>query len=191
MSKANQAFISGKLGVEPIMINSALLTAQQRKRSYWVGKLIDGKYEQVKINQPKDKGVLLEDILQDLPDCPLGIKVRDKSNCLRVGGRNSPFGSKQIWDSPFQRISKKGNIKPGIEKASCLTGGGNSGGNPSDMDLIHSPFVTRRYSILECERLQGFPDDYTNHVSNTQRYKSLGNSFTVPVIKHILTNSIK
>ena len=39
---------------------------------------------------------------------------------------------------------------------------------------------------IECERLQGFPDSFTNSVSKTQRLKALGNSFTVPVIEHIL-----
>jgi len=43
-------------------------------------------------------------------------------------------------------------------------------------------------SPLECERLQGLPDNYTNHVSKTQRYKMIGNGFTVPVIKHLLKN---
>jgi len=41
---------------------------------------------------------------------------------------------------------------------------------------------------IECERLQGFPDNYSEGISNTQRYKALGNSFTVPIIKHILQN---
>ena len=222
MKKADKETITEELfGIEPVMINSALVTAQQRKRLYWVGKLIDGKYEQVKIEQPEDKAIFLKDILEDLDDDVVGCAargrykngkvvqkietrkdnkanclttvgkdsmfiVRDKSNCLRVGGRSSPFGSKQIWDSPFQIISKKTVVKNGIEKSPCLTGGGNSGGNHSDMDLIHSPIATRRYSPTECERLQGFPNEYTNFVSNTQRYKGLGNSFTVPVIKHIL-----
>lgn len=193
MSKENKAFIDEKLGVGHVMINSALLTAQNRKRIFWVGKLVNGKYEQVKIEQPEDLGVQLKDILQPLsylPNCPIGVKVREKSKCLRVGGRSSPFDSKQEWDSPFQRISKKGEVKLGIEKASCLTGGAHSGGNHSDMDLIHSPFSTRRYSITECCRLQGFPEYYVGAVSKSQGYKALGNSFTVPVIKHILSSII-
>ena len=44
----------------------------------------------------------------------------------------------------------------------------------------------RRLSPLECERLQTVPDNYTNHVSSTQRYKMLGNGMTVDVIAHIL-----
>lgn len=180
MKKEWEQVITDALGVEQIEINSNLLSAQNRKRLYWTN--IQN------IKQPEDSKIYLKDILQDLPDCPIGIKVREKSNCLRVGGRNSPFGSKQIWDSPFQRITKKGKVKPGIEKAGCLTSGGNSGGNHSDMDIIHSEFATRRYSPIECERLQTVPDNYTNHVSNSQRYKMLGNGWTVDVIAHIFKN---
>ena len=46
----------------------------------------------------------------------------------------------------------------------------------------------RKLTPLECERLQGLPDDYTNHVSNSQRYKMLGNGFNIPTIKHIIKN---
>ena len=153
MKKEYQDIISSYLGVEPIEINSALVSAQNRKRMYWTNI--------PNASKPIDKGVLLKDILEDLPDCPVGIAVRKKSNCVRVGGGNLPFGSKQIWDSPFQRISKKGKVKISLEKSACLTGGAHSGGNHSDMDIIHTPYATRRYSVKECERLQTVPDNYT------------------------------
>ena len=160
--------ISSMTGVKPVFINSALVSAQNRQRYYWANWEFQG---------PQDLGVLLPSILEDLPDCPVGIAVREKSKCVRVGGRNSPFGCKQEWDSPFQRISKKGKIKPSLDKAACLTGGANSGGNHSDMDIIHTEFVTRRYSITECERLQTLPDGYVQNkgVSNSQCYKAIGN----------------
>lgn len=69
-----------------------------------------------------------------------------------------------------------------------MTGGAHSGGNHSDMDLIHTPNATRRYSVIECERLQTLPDNYTEGVSDSQRYKELGNGWTVDVITHILKN---
>ena len=46
----------------------------------------------------------------------------------------------------------------------------------------------RKLTPIECERLQSLPDNYTEGVSNTQRYKALGNGFNCEVIKHILTN---
>jgi site-specific DNA-cytosine methylase len=180
MKKEYQDIISEQLGVGPAEINSALVSAQNRVRLYWTN--------MPDILTPEDKGVLLDSVLEDLPDCPVGIGVRRKAKCIRVGGRLSPFGSKQEWDSPFQRISKAGKVEKGIEKAGCLTGGAHSGGNHSDMDIIHSPFATRRYSVTECERLQTVPDGYTDGVSSTQRYKMLGNGWTVDVIAHIFKN---
>jgi len=176
MKKEHLAVITEMLGVEPVFINSNLVSAQNRQRYYWAN---------WEITQPEDKLVFLKDILQDLPDCPVGVSVREKSKCIRLGGRNSPFGAKQEWDSPFQRVSKKGEVKKGIEKSGCLTGGANSGGNHSDMDIIHTPHTTRRYSVNECERLQTVPDNYTFKVSSTQRYRMLGNGWTVDVIAHI------
>lgn len=173
-----EQIITDHMKVEPIRINSKLVSAQNRDRLYWTN--IPG------VKQPIDKNIKLIDILDlDLKDCPIGVKVREKAKCVRVGGRNSPFGSKQEWDSPFQIISKKGKLKPRTEKSGCLTGGAHSGGNHSDMDILHTPFATRRYTTIECERLQTLPDNYTEGVSNSQRYKMLGNGWTVDVITHI------
>lgn len=176
MKKEHLNVITEYLGVEPVFINSTLVSAQNRQRYYW---------SNWEVTQPEDRFIFLESILEDLPDCPIGIRVREKSKNVRVGGRNSPFGSKQEWDSPFQRVSKKGKVKPSIKKAGCLTGEGNSGGNHSDMDIIHTPSATRRYSINECCRLQGVPDNHFKVSSNTQAYKMLGNGWQCDTIEHI------
>lgn len=178
MKKEYQDVISRTLGVEPININSNLVSAQNRNRFYWTN--IKG------VEEPEDRLIYLEDILEDLQDDMIGIKTREKSKCIRCWGRNSPFGAKQEWDSPYQIINKKGCLKNRIKKAGCLTAGAHSGGNHSDMDIIHTPLATRRYSVIECERLQTMPDNYTEGVSNTQRYKMIGNGFTIDVIAHIL-----
>lgn len=179
--KESESIISEYVEEEPILINSSLLSAQNRVRNYW---------SNIPIDMPDDKGIKLPSILDDLPDCPVGIAVREKAKSLRVGGRNSPFGDKHEWDSPFQRVSKKGKVKPGIDKAACLTGGAHSGGDHSDMDILHSPFATRRYSTVECFRLQTVPEHYIDKiincgVSNTQLYKIAGNGWTDEVIAHI------
>jgi DNA-cytosine methyltransferase len=180
MKQEHQDVISKYLGVEPVMINSSLVSAQNRVRLYWAN---------FPISQPEDKKISLIDVLDlSLSDCPVGIRVREKSKCVRVGGVNSPFGSKQEWDSPFQIISKSGKLKSQINKSGCLTGGAHSGGNHSDMDILHSPLSTRRYTIEECARLQTIPDWYKWDVSNSQIYKMLGNGWTVEVIKHILSD---
>lgn len=182
--KESELIISDLLEQEPILINSALVSAQNRVRNYW---------SNIPIDEPIDRNITLGDILEpNLPDCPIGYAVRKKSKCIRVGGRNSPFGNKHEWDSPFQRVSKKGKVKPGINKSACLTGGANSGGNHSDMDIIHSPMTTRRYTTRECFRLQTVPEHLIDKilfcgVSNSQLYKIAGNGWTDEVIAHIFS----
>ena len=190
MKKKYENRISNLMGVQPIMINSNLLSAQNRKRLYWTN-IPD-------VTIPKDKSIFLKDILEEsTTSCALGIRA--KSKCVRVGGNKSPFYSKQEWDSPFIRTDKKLKEKYGWYKAGCLTGGAHSGGNHSDMDLLlFRNMECRRYTVLECERLQTVPDNYTKcgqkengdivEISNTQRYKMLGNGFTINVIAHIIKN---
>ena len=198
MKKEYQDVISKLLGCEPIKINSSLVSAQNRVRLYWTN--IPG------IKQPEDKGINLSDILQkNLPSCGVGGRVvgrrlnglgkredynRDipisqylevrkdqKSNCMTTVYKDSVV--------PYFKTDKRIKIKFKQNKASCLTGGGNSGGNHSDMDiLVIDPDICRRYSPIECERLQTVPDNYTDCVSNSQRYKMLGNGWTVDVITH-------
>ena len=55
------------------------------------------------------------------------------------------------------------------------------------IDLPDGDYIIRKLSPIECERLQTLPDNYTEGVSNTQRYKQLGNGWTVDVIAHILS----
>lgn len=74
MSAAIRAQITEELGVEPVLINSALVSAQNRQRLYWVGKRNpDGTYSQVPVEQPEDRGILLRDILET------GIAWQEKS----------------------------------------------------------------------------------------------------------------
>lgn len=69
-------------------------------------------------------------------------------------------------------------------KSVCLSA--NGGGRGAKTGLYEIKNMVRKLTPNECEKLQGFPDNYSKSISNTQRYKALGNSFTVPVIKHIL-----
>lgn len=79
MSPAIRTQITEELGVEPVLINSAKVSAQNRQRLYWVGKRNeDGSYSQVDIEQPDDKGILLRDIIES----ESGIGWIDKSYCL-------------------------------------------------------------------------------------------------------------
>lgn len=80
MSPAIRAQITEELGVEPVLINSALVSAQNRQRLYWVGRRNpDGTYSQVPVEQPEDRGILLRDILET------GFPLREKSYALQTG----------------------------------------------------------------------------------------------------------
>ena len=224
--------------VYKILINSALVSAQNRNRYYWTSFAVE---------QPEDKGIFLIDVLEkDLPTCGLGarivgrkinehgkrddynedikieqymevrfdgksncmttaykdavvpllesesrIKIRFKSKTVRAGGRGSAFGDKHEWDCPLVKCTKKLKPKASHNKSSCLTGGANSGGNHSDMDmLIVEPDVCRRYSVREAFMLQTVPEHHIDTllsavISNTQLYKMAGNGWTMEVIKHI------
>ena len=85
---------------------------------------------------------------------------------------------------PNSKTRRGRNMK---DKSNCLTAA-----NYDYMRYEHSDkdkeVYWRKLTPVECERLQTVPDNYTNHVSNTQRYKMLGNGWTIEVITHILNN---
>lgn len=92
MKKSDRDEITRIIGVEPIMINSSLVSAQNRKRLYWFGKLNEQwEYETIHISQPQDKWILLRDILEDIP-------MDDK--------RWKPLDKKYLTDSFFEKIAK-------------------------------------------------------------------------------------
>lgn len=174
MKPAVKDFISEKFGVQPIMINSALLTAQSRKRLYWTN---------IPVEQPEDKGVLLKDIIEN------GIVDRDKSLCLDAnyfkGGNLKQYFEKSRRQLVFMVQKPRGFNKGGIKALDGKTPTLSSCSWQTNNHLVQDG-VIRKLTVKECERLQDFPDNYTDNVSNSQAYKALGNSFTVPVIKHIL-----
>lgn len=259
--------ISRYLGVEPIMINSALLSAQNRKRCYWTNI--------PNVTQPDDLGIMLADILEN------GVPWQNKSYCMTssyngavlyntlerkqrtmiaipidtIDGKShtipatyyktgenpfSSFGSergKQRVAVPVIAAAQRGRYIDGgkteqhIEvredgKSNCLTtvqknnhvcapvrvgqvgkGGqgqriysvrgksvtlsANGGGQGAKtglykIDLPDGDYIIRKLTPVEAERLQTLPDNYTAGISNTQRYKCIGNGWTVDVIAHIL-----
>ncbi len=277
-------FISEKLGVSPIMINSALVSAQQRKRCYWTN--IPG------ICQPEDKGIMLKDILesgvvwQDKSYCmtasydgavlwntlqrsqrsmvaePVGVAQRGryvhsgkrtekfdggtrqfiearkdgKSNCLTTVQKDSMVaepiplntyngeGEKSrtfmagyykygeatiIKNKGFKggataiaqpiRLGEYGNGGQGQRiysvRGKAVTLSANGGGQGAKtglyrIDLPDGDYMIRKLTPIEAERLQTLPDNYTEGISKTQRYKCIGNGWTVDVIAHIL-NGLK
>jgi site-specific DNA-cytosine methylase len=160
MKKEHEKVITEYLGVEPILINSNLVSAQNRQRLYWTNI--------PNVDLPEDRGILLKDIIE--PD--LGLFP------LSTAHLNAFLKSYPSWkDSPLE-----GKSKPIL--ASYYR-------QPPYCPYVRSEVTEsgyRRLTPVECERLQNLPDNYTEGVSNSARYKTIGNGWTVDVIAHILKN---
>ncbi len=252
MAKKSQDIMSKAMGFEPQALNSSLLSGQNRYRLYWWGKLVGDTYEQIPIPPMVDKGIVMQDILED------GYATDEmtsggKSHCLtaRYNGavwwnsierkqrtmvlKDNPTMSKdglirvgtadlkghdsikrvyaQEGKAPTLTTMQGGHREPKVAigrivnrrldehgtrkddqldlpftrqlevrddgKSNCLT-------TVQKDNVVVSKDMWRKLTPLECERLQTLPDNYTNHVSNSQRYKMIGNGWTVDVIAHIL-----
>lgn len=165
MSNANKEEISRLMGVTPVNINSSLLTAQLRNRLYWCN---------WNVPQPADLGIKLRSILED------GWTDRVKSVCLDAtyfkGSSARHYLSKSVRQLVFNDWPLEyGEATLGYRSGARLT-----------PEISYRPDASRLLTPIECERLQGIPDNFTESVSKTQRYKMIGNGFTVPVISHIL-----
>jgi len=194
MRQEYRDIISERVGVEPIAINSNLVSAQNRYRLYWTNI--------PNIQQPKDLEILLESILEENVEEKYFIKAGrlswlkefgeikekrgyvtfnpTKANCLTARGEPS-------WDTTYILQWPHGTNKGGYRgldgKVPTLT----TSCWESNNYLLNKGQV-RKLTPIECERLQTVPDGYTDCVSDTQRYKMLGNGWTVAVISHILNN---
>lgn len=167
MSSEIRAEITKHLGTEPILINSALVSGQNRQRLYWTNI--------PNVCQPKDKGIELKDIIES------GTVDRQKSLvmfrrysgfcgtqsylCRRYFGRH--FGQ-AVFEGDIKKIKEQWERNPYFES------------NEKNI---------RQMTVKECERLQTLPDDYTNahEVTAQKRYEAIGNGWTVDVISHILS----
>jgi DNA-cytosine methyltransferase len=228
-------------GIQPILINSSLVSAQSRQRYYWTNI--------PNIEQPEERGIVLKDILEN--DFS---SEKDKSYCIdanyfkgasveqykKKSRRQLVSKPKKAFDIPRDILkdnemrrgvySSEGksptiisSYSPKIKTKPKQVGGAFRGraydkdGKRMDRDgssvanktkqmlelrkddksnaittvgkdsvVVDEELTWRKLTPLECERLQTVPDNYTEGVSNTQRYKMLGNGWTVEVIKHIL-----
>lgn len=170
MKKEYLDVISEQVGSQPTLINSALLSAQSRQRYYWTNMPFDKNIE--------DKGVVLRDILEG----EFGTE-RNKSHCLDANYYKGSSVENYKKKSRRQMVFKKQSKIRDKSKTVRSSGRGSYDRHEWDsVDELH----WRKLTPLECERLQTVPDNYTEGVSNTQRYKMLGNGWTVDVIAHIL-----
>lgn len=151
MREEDKQTITQEIGVEPIMIDASLVSAQRRKRYFWTN---------IPTTLPTDKHIVLSDVLQ-----------------------------KDVDEKYFIHTDLSGNgqacrVYKTDGKSVTLNSNGGGWGGKTGLYLVNNRI--RRLTPIECERLQGLPDDYTAGISDTQRYKCCGNAFNVDVIAHIL-----
>ena len=165
--------ITKKLGVEPIIIDSALVSAQSRKRLYWTNI--------PNVAPPKNKHIVVDDIIDKNAK---GINFIDKA----IFNENKIIAEKS--DKPIKvGIINKGRQGERIyaTNGKTVTMMAAAGGLGANTSLYMVGDVVRRLTVLEAERAQTLPDNYTVGISENQRYKAIGNGWTVDVIAHILS----
>lgn len=194
-------------GIQPMVINSSLVSAQSRERLYRVGKREGERYKMIYIPLPEDKKLTLKDILQDKVEESYYINQEKVQN---TDTKQANFLKKILLNINPSGKGMNGNIYNPEHKSPTLTTnkgewikiiqlprGKNIWGIMENKtptlsanlwqhnNLLQEWYRVRRLTPIECERLQTLPDNYTEWVSNTQRYKMLGNGWTVDVIAHI------
>ena len=225
MGERWEKVLSKAIGVNGIHINSSLVSAQNRKRIYWTNIGLEPSglfgFPQSIIKQPKERGILLNKILEDKVDEKYYInpkankrlmqtlsnnkiekyciidsynKTIHTNKSITISTRVSASSCTHVYkeSKKIKQVNKSkesGGVQPfqqnrvydasGIAPSLCA----NLGGDRSY--LIDLPKI-RRLTPIECERLQTVKDNYTNHVSDSQRYKMIGNGWTIEVICHIL-----
>ena len=168
--------ITEYLGVEPVFINSALVSAQNRQRYYWAN---------WEFGQPEDKCLTIIDIEDGSFITPSGkgsVNNKRKSKNIPINSNGVNQINAALCTSVQPRMQDRVFHTSG--KSHSLSAAFCSRTNVGDFNVDS----WRKLTPLECERLQTFPDGYTAHVGNTQRYKALGNSWTVDVVAHIFKN---
>lgn len=215
MKKEWEDIITNYMGVQPIAINSELVSAQNRRRLYWTN-IPD-------VTIPKDKGIMLKDIVHEYTDNytieQLQPYIIDPEKSLtlleketekgKIGYYNIDSQGTRVYTIHGKSVTLVGNAggmggKTGLYLFGCITpdrvNKRQNGQRFNTGEKFYTLIAQDQHGILidgyirkltptECERLQNVPDDYTavEGVSNTQRYKCLGNGWTVDVITHILS----
>lgn len=176
MKKEYEDVISRFLKVSPLIINSSLVSAQNRKRLYWTNISMS--------NLPDNKSIFLKNIINNEPFIEGGAlskNIDSKTDLMCVGGipRRSTDVSRIFGQG--ERIYHIDGKGPTLSASS----GGKAG--PANFFITDRSDCSRyrKLTTVECERLQTIPDNYTSAAPKSQRHKMIGNGWTVDVITHI------
>jgi DNA-cytosine methyltransferase len=214
MGEKWELILSKAIGVKGIHINSSLVSAQNRKRIYWtnIGMKPGGLFGDLEsiIEQPKDKGILLKDILETEVNEKYFLskkmlkyfikntyKQKENGNGFKFNPTDGNKKSNSITTKEGTRMDDNFILNNTSEIIATQLGKSENFGNcmsdkgksytlrKSEPNGVILNSRIRRLTPIECERLQTVKDNYTNCVSDTQRYKMLGNGWTIDVICQI------
>lgn len=197
MKKEYLDVITEYLGVEPVFINSALVSAQNRQRYYW---------SNWEVTQPEDKKVILLDVIESDVDEKFYLSEKllagfyakkerrkekksgfDKLNISNLEGKSNCLTAryhKMSMSDPYILQRPRGNNNGGLRALDGKTPSMTScSWHENNYVLLHG--LVRKLTVVECCRLQGVPDNYFKVSSNTQAYKMLGNGWQCDTIEHI------
>lgn len=164
MSEKWKKVITDTLGVEPIKIDSKLVSAQKRQRLYWTNI--------PNVTIPEDRGITVKDILMDRNDPRFELEIPTQKRIAYMQGRVKKGFLNKLY------------ITKDTEKSECIV----ATVYKNMKEFVYQDENGLRFlTDIELERLQTVPDNYTNYVSKTQRRKMLGNGWTVDVIAHIFS----
>jgi len=176
MKKEWEKIITDTIGFEPVMIDSKFFSAQKRQRLYWTNIPFDKNIE--------DRNINILDILEPngyekiVDDCRIILDIKDDvfkiKNGTKIGYLFAKHGDCVNLEFPNSK-NRRGRVSNG--KTNTLNTACNYG------VIVNN--IMRELNILEYERLQTLPDNYTSLVSLNQRKKMIGNGWTVDVISHI------
>jgi len=164
MIQKSEDIISEYLNVKPILINSSLVSAQNRRRLYWTNI--------PNITPPTIKNILYKDIKETNVD------------------KRFYYSEKMLaWiDRHSKRKNKKLRIQQDNDKVQMIEATHYKGCSSQRFFAIEDTLGLRYITPLECERAQTITDNYTESVSNTQRYKMIGNGWTINILSHIFSH---
>ena len=158
--------------IEPIAINSSLVSAQNRNRLYWTNI--------PNVDQPEDKKIVLKEIMQDLPFKDGLLKYTYNKKDFKLGSLCHHIGTANLkGGQQLKRVYAETGKSPTLTTIS---------GGCQEKKVSNNKGLWRELSPIEYERLQTVPDNYTEGVKKSARYTMLGNGWTVDVIKHIFRN---
>ena len=181
-------FLMQDSGARYIEINSALVSAQNRQRFYV--------HNCGEVEQPKDRGIFLSDILQS------GESLNEKSYAL-TASYNGAVAWNTIERKQREMVAETIDLEDYtvdyrpygnafVKNIYEVKNGYISIKDKQyEVNLPDGFYIIRKLTVTECCRLQTLPDDYCRVVSNAQAYKGLGNGWTAEVIIHILSGALK